>query len=181
MRLVIGLDTHSLTTSLNKYFMPRFLNLAGQRYERLTVLDHFVIVNHLTKWLCRCSCGNQKWIRANSLRRGVTISCGCIRNRGNRLKHGMTRTKIYRAWANMKTRCSNLQRQEFNRYAGRGIELCERWMNFENFLADVGQPPSPKHSIDRIDNDGNYEPGNVRWATFTQQMANRRYRHSSSP
>jgi hypothetical protein len=176
MRFVIGLDTHSLTTSLSKYFMSRFLNLTNQRYGQLIVLEDFQTVNHITKWLCQCSCGKKKWIRANSLRRGVTISCGCIRNRGNRLKHGMTKSKVYHAWANMKTRCSNLQRPEFSRYGGRGIELCERWMNFENFLTDVGLPPSAKHSIDRIDNDGNYEPGNIRWATHAQQLANRRYK-----
>jgi hypothetical protein len=81
---------------------------------------------------------------------------------------------MYRMWVNMRTRCENPKATHFNRYGGRGIIVCDRWKSFELFIADVGERPSPKHTIDRYpNNDGNYEPGNVRWATLTQQCRNR--------
>lgn len=90
-----------------------------------------------------------------------------------RTTHGMSYEPEYSAWASMLTRCNNPRRPQYQSYGGRGISVCERWSKFENFLADVGQRPSASHSLDRINNDGNYEPGNVRWATVEEQQNNR--------
>ena len=130
------------------------------------------------QWKCLCSlCGKTKNIDGYSLtRRGrSTKSCGCQTNK----IHGYaTSIKMpeYRAWAAMKTRCYNPKSDSFSYYGGRGIQVCDRWLHsFENFLADVGKRPSPKHSLDRYPNtNGNYEPGNCRWATKHEQALNRR-------
>ncbi len=94
---------------------------------------------------------------------------------GARLSHGMVRSPEYSSWCAMKARCLNPNTTRFEQWGGRGIKICPQWVNsFENFYADVGPRPTPKHSIDRIDNDGNYEPGNVRWATPKEQNNNKR-------
>lgn len=132
--------------------------------------------------LCKCSCGVEKYIQKGSIRRGETRSCGCFHKKllsQRELTHGegraSTRTKEYRAWCNILTRCSNPRIGCYKHYGGRGIRVCERWaMSYENFLADMGRAPSPKHSIDRIDHDGNYEPGNCKWSTQKEQVRNTR-------
>lgn len=129
-------------------------------------------------WLCRCSCGVSKAIRGTHLISGAIVSCGCERKRralAALTTHGASSTPLYGAWQTMHRRCSDPKSESFHRYGGRGITVCERWASFENFLADVGQPPSRTHSLDRWpDNDGNYEPGNVRWATGKEQARNTR-------
>jgi hypothetical protein len=90
-------------------------------------------------------------------------------------RHGLSGTALHRVWSTMLARCRNPNSRGWQFYGSRGIRVCERWLSFENFLADMGPRPSPKHSLDRIDNDGNYEPGNVRWATQSEQIGNRRY------
>lgn len=130
-------------------------------------------------WECRCDCGTVRNVLGASLRSEVSTSCGCLRMdhmRTATVTHGMYRESIYKRWVQMIQRCHNPNCDAFESYGGRGITVCERWRNsFENFFADVGQPPSPRHSLDRFpNNDGNYEPGNVRWATPREQLLNRR-------
>lgn len=129
---------------------------------------------------CKCVCGNIVIVRTSSLRSGLTISCGCLQrekaavNRRNSATHGMDGTTTYKAWASMKQRCLNPKHEFFNHYGGRGIQVCDSWLeSFKNFFADMGECPEGL-TLDRIENDGNYEPANCRWATRFQQNSNRR-------
>ena len=155
----------------------RFKNLTGRVFCRLTVLEYSGKVNGRTHWLCRCDCGNTSIIETVCLSSGNTSSCGCLKKDillARNVKHGGTGSKEYRAWQKMRERCSNPHAAHYECYGGRGIMVCDRWQSFENFLADMGPKPSPKHSIDRIDNNGNYEAGNCRWATNYEQSTNTR-------
>jgi hypothetical protein len=147
----------------------------GARFGRLTVVC-FAGRDSYGKGMyeCRCDCGNVSVVRDYGLKSGRVASCGC-----GRIKHGHTRKyahhPLHNAWVVMRNRCENPRRHDFYRYGGRGIRVCERWSSFVDFLADVGERPAKGLSLDRINNDGDYEPGNVRWATAKQQMANRRH------
>ncbi len=130
-------------------------------------------------WVCICVCGTQKLIRQASLRDGSSTSCGCLavsKAKVKNTKHGLSESPEYRTWKSIKQRCLNPKTRHYKDYGGRGIAVCDRWLNsFEDFLADMGKKPSPKHEIDRYpDNDGNYGPGNCRWASRSQQMSNTR-------
>lgn len=137
--------------------------------------------NH--RWYCqyKCHCGNLKIIRQDSVSTKNTRSCGCLYKTANKrpLTHGLTCnglvTAEYTAWAHAKSRCYKKTDLAYKYYGERGIRMCDRWkMSFVNFLADMGRKPTPQHSIDRIDVNGNYEPDNCRWATALQQRHNRR-------
>lgn len=133
-------------------------------------------------WICVCSCGSTKNVREDHLRTAKIKSCGCLSSgiRGSsQRRHGESwhRTVEYRAWSSLKNRCYNERNVAYPNYGGRGIKVCSKWLGpygFENFLEDMGRKPSPKHSIDRINNDGDYCPENCRWATPLDQNRNTR-------
>lgn len=164
--------------------------MVGQRFGRLVVLAvDSKDANYMVFWYCRCDCGNNKVIVGTRLRNGKTKSCGCLareqaasrakaRNATTppRKTHGLRRSPEYRAWQNMKKRCLSPNAVQYPYYGLRGISICAEWMRFESFYADMGPKPSRVHSLDRKDNDGNYEPGNCRWATKVEQATNRRAR-----
>lgn len=157
--------------------MGAFINLTGRRIEgtRWTVISRGQnTAAGKVRWNCLCDCGKEKLVSASSLRQGDSLSCGCLQKEIVTL-HGMSNSPEYDAWIQMKQRCYNSNSFNFERWGGRGIVVCERWLNsFADFFADVGSRPSPEHSIDRYPNrDGDYEPGNVRWATTAEQLLNR--------
>lgn len=158
-------------------------NLLGRVFAHLTVIEDIRLPDGRPAWKCRCECGSARTAFTGQLTAGEVTSCGCKGRERNRLgviKHGQSngpngRQKEYRTWAKMIGRCHTTTDKSYCNYGGRGIEVCEQWRSdFRNFLADVGPAPTPKHSIDRINNDGNYEPGNVRWATSKEQSKNTR-------
>jgi hypothetical protein len=157
--------------------MPSLIDLTGQRFTRWTVLRQAASSDsgQGAKWLCRCECGTERLVLSISLRSGSSTSCGCLKveKQTRRLfRHGFTGTRIHRIWLQMLQRCLNPNHRAYRYYGGRGITICERWKVFENFLADMGEAPAGL-SLDRFPNrNGNYEPGNVRWATHTEQMDN---------
>ena len=154
-------------------------NLVGKKFNRLTVvkrLDNDKCGKRL--WECICDCGNIKVLSSSLLINGYTKSCGCLHSdllKERNKKHSLSKTYIYNTWNGIKARCYNKNNLSYDRYGGRGIKMCDRWLNsFELFVSDIGERPSIKHSIDRIDNNGNYEPSNCRWATAGIQKRNQK-------
>jgi hypothetical protein len=153
-------------------------DITGQKFNLLTAEKLSHMRNGRSIWICRCDCGNKTEVSLGNLTsKRSTKSCGCLNHlkgeKSSTYKHGKTETEEYIAYAHIKSRCYNKNNKKFKIYGERGITVCERWLeSFENFYADMGPRPSTKHSIDRINVNGNYEPGNCRWANATIQARN---------
>lgn len=157
--------------------MGRLEILTGKRFGSWLVLEEWQRINNATHWLCQCNCGNEVLVAASSLKSGMSTQCQICAS----TKHGMcgrfkeySTSREYDSWAAAKSRCTNPNNPKYEDYGGRGITMCDEWLNsFEAFYNHIGECP-PGLIIDRIDNDRGYEPGNVRWVTYSESNKNRR-------
>jgi len=155
----------------------KFVNLVGQRFGSLQVIARAENLAGKITWMCRCDCGGETRSTGGNLRTGTSTNCGCVRRAGLAARsttHGLGKPPEWGNWISMLKRCYNPKTIGYKYWGGRGISVCDAWRNdFGAFYRDMGPKPSPKHSLDRYpDNSGNYEPGNVRWATQKEQVAN---------
>lgn len=156
-------------------------DLTGLVVGKLTVIERLPNSDKgVVMWLCQCSCGKTTCVRGKSLTttKNPTKGCGCGKlNLGSLNKtHGQSYTKLYSLWGSLRSRCNNPNHRAYKNYGGRGIKVCKRWDKFENFYEDMGERPSSKHSLDRINNDGDYSPENCRWTDRRTQILNQRKR-----
>lgn len=164
--------------------MGHAIDLTGMRFGRLMVIERTQSDSPHAVWRCKCDCGQERVVIGQNLRRHQQKSCGCL-DLERKTIHGAARngktTGEYNSWKAMRNRCYRKGNNFYKEYGGRGITVCDRWLHsFENFLADMGERPSPKHSIEREDVNGNYTPENCHWATMSEQIANQRLRHDNT-
>lgn len=162
--------------------MPPLRDLTGNRFGRLTVISRLPSVNKRTMWLCKCDCGNEVSVDAGNLHSDNTQSCGCLQrdmtSRANKT-HGLRGTRLYRIWDCMHTRCYRKSYHAFKHYGGRGIRICDEWINDFQAFYDWSMSHGYRDdlTIDRIDTDGNYCPENCRWVTMSEQNKNKRFKN----
>lgn len=159
--------------------MPKMIDITGQRFGQLIAIKPVFQRERKFYWLCHCDCGSTAIVQGKKLRSGHTQSCGHWRYDGSHSRtHGEgargKETREYQTWKSMLLRCRNPDRADFKYYGGRGIKVCKRWLQFENFLADMGRRPPGRYSIERINNDGNYTPKNCKWLPQREQARNTR-------
>ncbi len=175
----VDLNTDACDNTLQRFFggagMPRFIDRSGVRYGRLIAQER-VGTNAAKQplWRCVCDCGALAVVSANGLSTGNTRSCGCLLKE-TITKHGGAGKRSYNTWRAMLRRCKNPDDKDYPRYGGKGVSVCEEWLDYNTFAEDMGEPPDG-HTLDRVDPYGNYGPGNCRWATLTTQARNIRQR-----
>lgn len=158
-------------------------DLTNRIFNRLTVTKKIRLHRRLA-WLCECACGNAVKAYRYDLIRGGVKSCGCLQKEEaykrcmeRNVTHNMSKHSLYATWSNMISRCENKENPAYKNYGGRGIKVCDRWHNIENFIFDMSPKPSPELTLERIDNNGNYEKLNCKWATWDEQTINKRARN----